>query len=166
MDQFAADNEYWSESVEEHQLSNPLSQVLEEIRPLLGGQEGLLCVGGVWLDVTPPPLGPATRSDYPDVYDLVIVTSQLIVSAWGRICGPEKTLDREVTETMGLKNLASIAVDLRPGEIRGDGTVARHHEVTLTFAKGSTFQLPNNEHLSGDGAKRMERLLPHLYSML
>lgn len=166
IDHFAADNRFWAADIEENHLTSPIRQALDEVGSVLGGQSPLLCVGGVSLDVTPPPMGPAIRSDYPDMYDLVIVTQQLIVSAWGRIRGPEKALDRELTQTMGLKSLSSIVVNLRPGDLRGDGVATKHHEVTLKFANGSTFELPNNEWLSEEGADRMERLLPKLYAML
>jgi hypothetical protein len=143
-----------------------MREVLAEVSSTLGEQTPMLCVGSLAFDVTPPPAGPAERSEYPETYDVVMVTERLIVNAYGYIRGPEKRPDREPTQLKALKNLAGIAVDLRPGEPHGDAVPSKHHEVTLTFVDGSTFQVPNSEWLSKAGAERMERLLPKLYAAL
>ncbi|MDQ0922476.1 hypothetical protein QF038_000984 [Pseudarthrobacter sp. W1I19] len=166
MEHFAADNKYWATDVADKGLADPTRQALTELGSTIGSQSPLLCVGGVSLDVTPSPEGATSGADYPYLYDLTVVTQQLIVNAWGWIRGAEKELDRELTRTLGLKGLASIEVDLRPGELPGDGIATKHHEVALKFTNGSTFELPNNEWLSDKGAERMEGLLPRLYAML
>lgn len=166
LEQFAADNEHWAESIEKYGLDSPMREVLAEVSSILGEQTPTLCVGSLAFDVTPPPAGPQERSEYPDTYDVVIVTERLIAVAYGYIRGPEKRLEREPTQFIALKNLSGILVSLRPGEPHGDGVPSKHHEVTLTLVDGSTFPLPNSEWLSNAGAERMERLLPGLYAAL
>ncbi|WCI08114.1 hypothetical protein PJ267_16820 [Arthrobacter sp. OVS8] len=96
----------------------------------------------------------------------MVVTERLIVNAYGRIRGPGEHLEREPTEMKALKNLAGIAVTLKPGEAHGDGVTSKHHGVRLTFTDGSTFELPNTEWFTERGAERMEKLLPKLYAAL
>lgn len=178
LEQFGQDSRDWDDTVAKWKLEALLLGVMSELAEVIGKQETKLCTGVIahditeWVEAWKPerPWDEDTREMeawFPNSYDVIVVTDKLIVNAWGSISRELDAVRPEATQIMAIKNAGGLSTRTRPGDVRGDGIVATHHDISVTFADENSIDLPAGEEvLTPAGTGKMTELVLYFYERL
>ncbi|RNL57915.1 hypothetical protein [Arthrobacter oryzae] len=161
MDNLVKTSISWRTAVQNPVLVPELLSVIEDIAPALDGNPVVFSIGMVFHNA---PQGPQVLESWlaepQNGYDLTVFTRHRIVTAWGSF----RENGQEPVTLMARKDICRVTVNVRPGDVRSDGTTSTHHEATLSFVDGSEVQLPGvEENLTETGSLGLADLLTDLY---